>query len=76
MADRYVPSEVDIGVMKAGITLCFAEEYGISLKETVVIFQKYGIYEYLDRFAGQFINKTFPYMVSYIHDRMAASGYQ
>ena len=73
MTERFVPSEKDIGVMKAGITICFAEEYNKSLRETVELFQANGIFEYLDKFADQFINKTFPYMASFISDRLAAS---
>lgn len=70
MAEGFVPSEEDVGVMKAGITLCFAEEHGKSLRDTVVLFESNGIYEYLDKFAGQFINKSFPYMASFISDRL------
>ena len=70
MAERFVPSQEDIGVMKAGITLCFAEEHGISIRDAVILFESNGIYEYLDRFAGQFINKSFPYMASFIAERL------
>jgi len=73
VAERFVPSEEDVGVMKAGITLCFAEEYGKSLKDTVDLFEANGIYDYLDRFAGQFINKSFPYMASFISDKLGIS---
>ena len=58
----------DFLVMKIDITLCFAERFGMSLDETLDLFESREVYDYLDRGGDQFITKSYPYMVSFLAD--------
>ena len=60
----------DYIVMKMDITLSFVKRYGKSLDETLDLFESNGIFDYLDEGGEQFITKTYPYMVSYLAEKL------
>lgn len=56
----------DYVVMKIDITLFFAKKFGISIDDTITLFESNGIYDYLDSGGEEFITKSYPYMVSFL----------
>ena len=58
----------DYLTMKIDITRCFAEKYGLTIPDTIDLFQKGHIYEYLDRGGDMFITKRYEFMVNRVAD--------
>ena len=48
--------------MKIGITQEFSERYGMSIPETLDLFEVNDIYNYLDKDADMFIHRMYPFM--------------
>ena len=48
--------------MKIGITQEFSERYGMSIPETLDLFEVNDIYNYLDKGADMFIQRMYPFM--------------
>ena len=63
----------DIMVLKIGITQEFARRYGMSIRDVVSLFEKNGIYPFIEDGADQFITKTYPYMASFIGRKLGMS---
>ena len=66
----YKISDEDRASMKIGITQEFSERYGMSIPETVDLFESNDIYDYLDGGADQFIHRMYPFMANYIAERL------
>ena len=58
----YKVSEEDRASMKIGITMEFSERYGMSIPETLDLFEANDIYRYLDENVEQFIHRMYPFM--------------
>ena len=66
----YEPTEHDCMVMKAGITMAFAERYDMTIPEAASLFKANGIYEYLDRGANVFITRMYSAMANRVAKKL------
>ena len=64
MYRTYRISDEDRTSMKIGITQEFSERYGMSIPDTVDLFESNGIYDYLDKGADMFIHRMYPFMAN------------
>ena len=56
--------------MKIGITQEFSERYGMSIPETLDLFEAKDIYGYLDKGADMFIHRMYPFMADDIASKV------
>ena len=66
--------EREYQIMKANITMEYADTYGISLNDAVDLFIDKGVYDLLDEGRDQFIMRMYPYMVEFVHDWIHKTG--
>ena len=66
----YKISEEDRASMKIGITQEFSERYGMSIPETLDLFEANDIYGYLDKGADMFIHRMYPFMADDIASKV------
>ncbi len=66
--------EREYQIMKANITMEYANTYGISLNDAIDLFVDKGVYDLLDEERDLYMTRMYPYMVDFIHDWIYRTG--
>ena len=62
------------GTLKVGVTVAFAERYGLSYGTAAEYFDSKHIYDYLDRHSGLLVTKMYPYVAELIAEEYGIPG--
>ena len=54
------------GILKVGVTVAFAERYGLPYGTVADYFDRSQIYDYLDKHSGLLITKMYPYVAELV----------
>ena len=54
------------GIFKVGVTVAFAEIYGLPYETVADYFDRNQIYDYLDKHSGLLITKMYPYVAELV----------
>ena len=56
----------EIGVLKVGVTVAFADRYGLTYSAAAEYFQSKRVYDYLDLHSGILVTKMYPYVAELV----------
>ncbi len=76
MDDLLVLTENEKGVLKVGVTVAYADEYGLSYGSAAEYFYRNQIYPYLDLHSGLLVTKTYPFLAQLVADEFGVPGKQ
>lgn len=62
------------GIFKVGVTVAFAEIYGLPYETVTDYFDRSQIYDYLDKHSGLLITKMYPYVAELVAEEYGVPG--
>ena len=76
MDDLLVLTDNEKGVLKVGVTVAFADRYGLSYGSAAEYFYRNHIYEYLDLHSGLLVTKMYGFVADLVADEFGVPGKQ
>lgn len=62
-------SHEDIGIYKIGVTMAFAEKYGVDYGDAAQLFLDRHVFEYLEKHSGLLVTKMYPFVASLVAEQ-------